>query len=181
MPSKVSSQVLVRTRPLRSEIERSTLYLHGAFEEHLRIFVLSTTPRNTSRSMGSNLKNASRLGMIRCKSWECMTFARLSRSPFHSHPLLVLLSYARYRSIAWELPGNIPYEAKTRLINQFTILWSTPAVKCMTSINDVLDDVIQQLAKTHFGRFRVLQDMISCVIDSIVTKVLCRLISSVEV
>jgi GTPase SAR1 family protein len=63
-------------------------------------------------------------------------------------------------SIAWELPGNIPYEAKTRLINQFTILWSTPAVKCVASINDVLDDVIQQLAKTHFGRFRVLQDTI---------------------
>ncbi|KAF8546779.1 hypothetical protein OG21DRAFT_1517903 [Imleria badia] len=64
-------------------------------------------------------------------------------------------------SIAWELPGNIPYEAKTRLINQFTDLWSTPAEECLTSINDVLDDVVQQLTKTHFGRFRVLQDMIS--------------------
>ena len=172
MPSKVLSQVPVRTRPLRSEIERCTLYSHGTFEELLLIFVLSTTPRNTSRSMGSNLKNASRLGMIRYKSWECMTFARPSRSLFHSHPFLVVLSYARCRSIAWELPGNIPYEAKTRLINQFTVLWSTPAVKCVASINDVLDDIIRQLAKTHFGRFRVLQDTISYVIDDIVTKVL---------
>ncbi|KAF8545769.1 hypothetical protein OG21DRAFT_1491940 [Imleria badia] len=64
-------------------------------------------------------------------------------------------------SIAWELPGNIPYAAKTRLINQFTDLWSTPAEECLTSINDVLDEIVQQLTKTHFGRFRVLQDMIS--------------------
>ncbi|KAH0834801.1 P-loop containing nucleoside triphosphate hydrolase protein [Lanmaoa asiatica] len=64
-------------------------------------------------------------------------------------------------SIGWELPGNIPYEAKTRLINQFTTLWSTPAEKCLILINDVLDDVIQQLVKTHFGRFKILQDIIS--------------------
>ena len=86
-----------------------------------------------------------------------------------------MLSYAQYRSTAWELPGNVPYEAKTRLINQFTTLWSTPAERCLVSINDVLDDVIQQLVKTHFGRFRVLQDMISYVIDNVVTRVLCRL------
>ncbi|KAG8216434.1 P-loop containing nucleoside triphosphate hydrolase protein [Butyriboletus roseoflavus] len=64
-------------------------------------------------------------------------------------------------SIAWELPGNIPYEAKTRLINQFTILWSTPAEECLASISDVLDDVIQQLVKTHFGRFRALHELIA--------------------
>jgi hypothetical protein len=64
-------------------------------------------------------------------------------------------------SIAWELPGNIPYEAKTRLIGQFTALWSTPAEECLASINDVLDQVIQQLINKHFGRFRVLQDLIS--------------------
>ncbi|KAG6379656.1 P-loop containing nucleoside triphosphate hydrolase protein [Boletus reticuloceps] len=64
-------------------------------------------------------------------------------------------------SIAWELPGNIPYEAKTRLINQFTDLWFAPAEKCVASINDVLDDVIQQLTKTHFGQFKILQNTIS--------------------
>ena len=85
-----------------------------------------------------------------------------------------MISYAWYRSISWELPGNIPYEAKTRLINQFTDLWSAPTEKCLTSINDVLDDVIQQLTKTHFGRFRVLQDMISYVTSNMVTKVICR-------
>ncbi|KAG9311765.1 P-loop containing nucleoside triphosphate hydrolase protein [Chiua virens] len=64
-------------------------------------------------------------------------------------------------SISWELPGNIPYEAKTRLICQFTTLWSSPAESCLTSINDVLDDIIQQLVKTHFGRFKVLHNLVS--------------------
>ena len=103
-----------------------------------------------------------------------MTFGRPSRSPFHSRCLLVAISDAHCRSIAWELPGNIPYEAKTRLIGQFTALWSTPAEKCLASINDVLDQVIQQLLDKHFGRFRVLQDLISYVIDNTVTKICCR-------
>ncbi|KAF9220693.1 hypothetical protein BS17DRAFT_882330 [Gyrodon lividus] len=64
-------------------------------------------------------------------------------------------------SIAWELPNNIPYEAKRRLISQFTSLWTAPAERCLTSINDVLDDVIQGLVKTHFGRFKVLQELVS--------------------
>ena len=103
-----------------------------------------------------------------------MTFGRPSRSPFHSRCLLVAISDAHCRSIAWELPGNIPYEAKTRLIGQFTALWSTPAEKCLASINDVLDQLIQQLLDKHFGRFRFLQDLISYVIDSTVTKICCR-------
>ncbi|KAF9220694.1 hypothetical protein BS17DRAFT_739183 [Gyrodon lividus] len=64
-------------------------------------------------------------------------------------------------SIAWELPGNVPYEAKTRLISQFISLWTAPAERCLTSINDVLDDIIQGLIKTKFGQFRILQDVIS--------------------
>ena len=94
-------------------------------------------------------------------------FVRPFWSPFHSLPLLVTLSNIQYRSIAWELPGNIPYEAKTRLINQFTALWSTPAEQCLTSINDVLDDVIQQLVKMQFGRFKALHDLISYVVDKV--------------
>ena len=85
-------------------------------------------------------------------------------SPFPS------CAHAWYRSIAWELPGNIPYAAKTRLIDQFTGLWSAPAEKCLASINDVLDDFIQQLAKTHLGQFRVLQDLVLYVFDNVTRK-----------
>ncbi|KAF8839213.1 hypothetical protein BDN67DRAFT_906024 [Paxillus ammoniavirescens] len=69
-------------------------------------------------------------------------------------------------AIAWELPNNIPYEAKTRLISQFTTLWTAPAERCLTTINEVLDDVIQGLIETHFGRFKVLQQLVSELISA---------------
>ncbi|KIJ12489.1 hypothetical protein PAXINDRAFT_171186 [Paxillus involutus ATCC 200175] len=69
-------------------------------------------------------------------------------------------------AIAWELPNNIPYEAKTRLISQFTTLWTAPAERCLTAINEVLDDVIQGLIETHFGRFKVLQQLVSELISA---------------
>ncbi|KAF8839207.1 hypothetical protein BDN67DRAFT_970437 [Paxillus ammoniavirescens] len=68
-------------------------------------------------------------------------------------------------SIAWELPNNLPYEAKARLISQFTSLWTAPAERCLTAINEVLDDVIQGLIETHFGRFKVLQELVSDLIS----------------
>ncbi|KIK78305.1 hypothetical protein PAXRUDRAFT_334451 [Paxillus rubicundulus Ve08.2h10] len=68
-------------------------------------------------------------------------------------------------SIAWELPNNLPYEAKTRLISQFTTLWTAPAERCLTAVNEVLDDVIQGLIETHFGRFKVLQELVSDLIS----------------
>ncbi|KAF8839203.1 hypothetical protein BDN67DRAFT_906031 [Paxillus ammoniavirescens] len=69
-------------------------------------------------------------------------------------------------SIGWELPKNIPYEAKIRLISQFTSLWTAPAERCLTAINEVLDDVIQGLIETHFRRFKVLQELVSDLIRS---------------
>ncbi|KIK91551.1 hypothetical protein PAXRUDRAFT_830752 [Paxillus rubicundulus Ve08.2h10] len=68
-------------------------------------------------------------------------------------------------SIGWELPKNIPYEAKIRLISQFTTLWTAPAERCLTAINKVLDDVIKGLIEAHFGRFKVLQELVSVLIQ----------------
>ncbi|KAG2335317.1 hypothetical protein BDR05DRAFT_942653 [Suillus weaverae] len=61
------------------------------------------------------------------------------------------------RSIAWELPNNVPYQAKANLIAQFTKLWVAPSERCLAGINDVLDQVIDTLISTHFGRFKVLE------------------------
>ncbi|KAF8839210.1 hypothetical protein BDN67DRAFT_1012513 [Paxillus ammoniavirescens] len=83
-------------------------------------------------------------------------------------------------SIGWELPRNIPYEAKTRLISQFTTLWTAPAERCLTAINDVLDDVIQGLLKTHFGRFRVLQEFVSELIRPDVEEYKSRALSALK-
>jgi GTPase SAR1 family protein len=62
-----------------------------------------------------------------------------------------------HEAIGWELPNNVPYQAKANLIAQFTRLWVAPSERCLAGINDVLDQVIDTLISTHFGRFKVLE------------------------
>jgi len=61
-------------------------------------------------------------------------------------------------AIGWELPNNVPYQAKANLIAEFTKLWVAPSEHCLADINDVLGDIINELINTHFGRFKVLED-----------------------
>ncbi|KIK46797.1 hypothetical protein CY34DRAFT_799955 [Suillus luteus UH-Slu-Lm8-n1] len=67
------------------------------------------------------------------------------------------ISRVIHEAIGWELPNNVPYQAKANLIAQFTKLWVTPSERCLAGINDVLDQVIDTLTNTHFGRFKVLE------------------------
>ncbi|KAG2148928.1 P-loop containing nucleoside triphosphate hydrolase protein [Suillus clintonianus] len=60
-------------------------------------------------------------------------------------------------SIGWELPNNVPYQAKANLIAQFIKLWVAPSERCLVGVNDVLDQVINTLITIHFGRFKVLE------------------------
>jgi hypothetical protein len=62
------------------------------------------------------------------------------------------------RAIGWELPNNVPYQAKANLIAQFTKLWVAPSERCLAGVNNVLDQVIDTLISTHFGRFKVLEE-----------------------
>jgi thymidylate synthase ThyX len=64
---------------------------------------------------------------------------------------------AKPSRIGWELPNNVPYQAKANLIAQFVKLWVAPSERCLASINDVLDQVIDTLISVHFGRFKVLE------------------------
>ncbi|KAG2046501.1 hypothetical protein BDR06DRAFT_965031 [Suillus hirtellus] len=61
-------------------------------------------------------------------------------------------------AIGWELPNNVPYQAKANLITQFTKLWVVPSERCLTGVNNVLDQVVDTLISTHFGRFKVLEE-----------------------
>jgi hypothetical protein len=63
-------------------------------------------------------------------------------------------------SIGWELPNNVPYQAKANLIGQFTKLWVAPSARCLAAINDVLGEIIDELISTHFGRFKVLENYV---------------------
>ncbi|KAG2125228.1 P-loop containing nucleoside triphosphate hydrolase protein [Suillus cothurnatus] len=67
------------------------------------------------------------------------------------------ISKAIQEAIGWELPNNVPYQAKANLIAQFVKLWVAPSERCLASINDVLDQVIDTLISVHFGRFKVLE------------------------
>ncbi|KAG1878984.1 P-loop containing nucleoside triphosphate hydrolase protein [Suillus subluteus] len=69
-------------------------------------------------------------------------------------------------AIGWELPNNVPYQAKANLIAQFTKLWVAPSERCLAGINDVLDQVIDTLISTHFGRFKVLEGYVGDLIRS---------------
>ncbi|KAG1830240.1 P-loop containing nucleoside triphosphate hydrolase protein [Suillus variegatus] len=60
-------------------------------------------------------------------------------------------------AIGWELPNNVPYQAKANLIAGFIKLWAAPSERCLAGVNDVLDQVIDTLIGIHFGRFRVLE------------------------
>ncbi|KAG2113719.1 P-loop containing nucleoside triphosphate hydrolase protein [Suillus discolor] len=61
-------------------------------------------------------------------------------------------------AIGWELPNNVPYQAKANLITQFTKLWVVPSERCLAGVNNVLDQVVDTLISTHFGRFKVLEE-----------------------
>ncbi|KAG0701485.1 P-loop containing nucleoside triphosphate hydrolase protein [Suillus ampliporus] len=63
-------------------------------------------------------------------------------------------------AIGWELPNNVPYQAKANLIAQFTKLWVAPSERCLAAINLVLDQVIKELISIHFGRFKVLEEYV---------------------
>ncbi|KAG2044020.1 P-loop containing nucleoside triphosphate hydrolase protein [Suillus americanus] len=67
------------------------------------------------------------------------------------------ISKAIQEAIGWELPNNVPYQAKANLIAQFVKLWVAPSERCLADINDVLDQVINTLISVHFGRFKVLE------------------------
>lgn len=79
-------------------------------------------------------------------------------------------------AIGWELPNNVPYQAKANLIAQFIKLWAAPSERCLAGINDVLDQVISTLINIHFGRFKVLEahvgDLIRAQVD--VSKALAK-------
>ncbi|KAG1830238.1 P-loop containing nucleoside triphosphate hydrolase protein [Suillus variegatus] len=67
------------------------------------------------------------------------------------------ISRVIHEAIGWELPNNVPYQAKANLIAQFIKLWVAPSERCLAGVNDVLDQVIDALIGIHFGRFKVLE------------------------
>jgi len=66
-------------------------------------------------------------------------------------------------SIGWELPHNVPFEAKKVLIEQFTNLWTSPALSCFNDVFNNLSNIVQSLGTKHFARFKQLESHIASV------------------
>ncbi|KLO12396.1 hypothetical protein SCHPADRAFT_853916 [Schizopora paradoxa] len=60
-------------------------------------------------------------------------------------------------SIAWELPNNVPFDAKRKLIGDFTCLWDVPAVACYNAVAARLQQQLGASIDQHFLRFPRLQ------------------------
>lgn len=60
-------------------------------------------------------------------------------------------------SIAWELPHNVPFEAKEILILEFLHLWHEPSRSCFQDVFSNLVKFTDGLITKHFGRFKQLE------------------------
>ncbi|KAM5542532.1 hypothetical protein V8D89_003991 [Ganoderma adspersum] len=65
-------------------------------------------------------------------------------------------------SMGWELPHNIPYSAKIRLIREFVQRWAEPSKKCFMGIQNLVEKhVYDTLVSHHFGQFPSLRRFIT--------------------
>ncbi|KAI0368237.1 hypothetical protein BV20DRAFT_480715 [Pilatotrama ljubarskyi] len=62
-------------------------------------------------------------------------------------------------STGWELPHNIPYEAKVRLIKRFMEHWPAAKERCFDRVVEDLNDELLKQSKDHFGRFLPLEQL----------------------
>ncbi|KAH8109512.1 P-loop containing nucleoside triphosphate hydrolase protein [Phellopilus nigrolimitatus] len=63
-------------------------------------------------------------------------------------------------SIAWELPNNVPFDAKRRLIEEFVCEWDGPALKCFEDVSTHLSSCLDDILRRHFERFSRLKNHI---------------------
>ncbi|TDL15309.1 P-loop containing nucleoside triphosphate hydrolase protein [Rickenella mellea] len=60
-------------------------------------------------------------------------------------------------SIAWELPHNVPFDAKAFLIRECLDNWDSPALACHDAVSTRLHGFLDIKVKEHFKRFPKLQ------------------------
>lgn len=58
-----------------------------------------------------------------------------------------------YRSITRELPDNVPFDAKVRLIQEFQNTWPTLSEDCFDDVRKSMDELLTEQARSSFGRF----------------------------
>jgi hypothetical protein len=65
-----------------------------------------------------------------------------------------------HRSITWELPYNVPFEAKKELIQIFVALWRDPSVSCFNDVFLFLEDTVDHIVSANFSQYPKLESCI---------------------
>lgn len=79
------------------------------------------------------------------------------------------LSYVRSvikRSITWELPDHVPFDATKSLILQFTTLWRAPVVACFEAVFTNLSKIVDLLLNTHFKTYKQLLSHVGNIVNA---------------
>ena len=71
-----------------------------------------------------------------------------------------LLSIFFFRTITWELPPHVHFDALVQLVEMYTSLWEEPSLDCFDDV--VTNSIIfeKTLLTTHFGQYVKLFDFV---------------------
>ena len=58
-----------------------------------------------------------------------------------------------YRSIGWELPGHVPFDATKKLVLDVTCQWREPSLSCFEDIHAMTLRKLDALIHEHFCQF----------------------------
>ncbi|OCB87674.1 hypothetical protein A7U60_g5200 [Sanghuangporus baumii] len=81
------------------------------------------------------------------------------------------LTYVRRvikESKTWELPNNVPFDAKHALIDEFTREWDVPTIRCFEKAFQNLTACLNHILHRHFDRFQKLNSHMSDLVKDIV-------------
>jgi hypothetical protein len=79
-----------------------------------------------------------------------------------------------------QLPGDSPYEAKTRLIDEFLQEWREPTRRCVVAVGHTLSDLTQEVVAEMFHRFQKLKQLVSTCVDDLQRDLEAEVIASTE-
>jgi len=75
----------------------------------------------------------------------------------------VLFLFLFCRSIAWELPRHVPFEATKTLVMEYITMWTNPTMVCFETIASHAEKFLQTLLQRHFGQYIHLVRYVRCV------------------
>lgn len=115
----------------------------------VQIFGHGLITRSIPNPLCPRTKKSTRTHWLLLLTWD--TFERSPDSMFAL--ALVERNWSAFRSIGWELPGHVPFDATSELVQQLTCLWKAPSLACFNNIYAMTFHTLDELVHKHFGQF----------------------------